>query len=336
MSTSAVHLEAEIGMFPVIDSTTDDWSTTYGLQTLVPAPDIWSNGTKAYYSHTRMSWPRCFVEYSGKLYATACVDQLEYGGGNDYTGLGLFARECHDDGSLGNLILCAPDAYVGVVGASLGNYVKDATLGDALTALCLFNGCWGGSTPNRAPSPWVVGWANDPNPVPQGTGGVALLGCEPITYWKSSLNGFRIWRPVNDVYPHWWWSQKTIDGGASWGNFVQTNLPNASSAGDGLVLPDGRFLLVSNPRDYTSPTNNQRDPLLLALFDRRSGVIVGCYAVWQGVSQVALWPSASKGGGCQYPGVHFDGTTIRIVADRAREDVLAAKILLSSLTTSGL
>jgi predicted neuraminidase len=51
----------------------------------------------------------------------------------------------------------------------------------------------------------------------------------------------------------------STDNGRTWTKPVRTNFPDATSKFSGVKLPDGRFLLVSNPHP------KRRDPLTLAV-----------------------------------------------------------------------
>jgi hypothetical protein len=146
----------------------------------------------------------------------------------------------------------------------------------------VFDNAMNNFPPKRLPSgEWMMSRRDGEQKVHFLVGGVA--GFDRWQSYPAAAYTVRAERPEE---PYWWLlpDNRTIvalyrdnsrsgflrrgfstDNGRTWTPAVQTNFPDATSKFSGVRLPDGRYLLVSNPRP------RRRDPLTLAV--SRDGLV---------------------------------------------------------------
>lgn len=292
-------------------------SVSFSAPTLVIPPQSTFSGTgDALQTGTRVTYPRCFAVHEGKLYLIGAVDQfVNTPALGDTLAIALFACECKDDGTIGPLFRVSSQSYTPMDDADLVNY--DAVLGPPLLERAILHGIWGGSHPDSAQLPWTM-WAKQ--------GGA--IYCEPTTIDIKGDGSYfvRLWRRLTAPDTRVW-GQYSRDGGTTWSDIRELDIPNSPSSLAGTRLPNGKIALVGN----MNTGETLRDPLYLALFDPDYCVRQSLYYVRQGVETVPTYPGEYKGGGAQYPGVWVGPTDLWVSYSIAKETIGVTRIPLSGL-----
>lgn len=313
--------EEQTGQVTEINSSANSWSTSTGPLVVVPPQTLpFQLSGVGDVNGSRISYPRTFVSYGGNLYLVAAVDQVAQGvtgAASFQAAVALVAVQCNTDGSIGAPFLVSPVGYAPQSGVTSIAY--SATLGPPLFAIANLNGTWGGSAPGQPASSWL-GW------VMQGGGQFT----EPATLLLTSdgLTLLRIWRKNNANNTGWLYVNKSTDGGRTWSKILRTNIPSAGTETTGLILADGRIVLIGNPQQVSGGT--QRDPLYIATFNGATGKANGVLAVRQGLANTPTYPNGSTGG-AQYPGVASDGTTLYISYSITKQSIGLTTIPIASL-----
>ncbi len=300
------------GQMCVVHSSADGWNTQTGPVAVLTPQSTYSGTGATDTIGTYISYPRHFVVYQNNLYIVCAVDSIA-ATGPQQLGLALIAALCNSDGTIGTPFQISVAAYSPLVGSP---YIYDPTLGPPILALANLYGMWGGSYPAQPASEWI-GW------IQQGSGFYA----EPDTIDIGGTALVRLWRPVTGVSTTFQWEQISNDGGVTWTELRQTNIPQAPSPTSGIRLSDGRILFAGNPVNQAVT----RDPLYLAIVADPNVGVSKLYAVRQGLSGVPVYAGTSKGGGAQYSGIDTDGTNIWISYSVAKENIGLTKIPISGL-----
>ncbi|MES2623023.1 MAG: exo-alpha-sialidase [Patescibacteria group bacterium] len=314
--TSSGTNEDGSGQLTVVKSSPDGGSTWSTTTVAVGSQSTFAAAGASYVNGSRITYPRSFVKYNGELYLVTAVDDVT--ASNNLTGSALLANKMNDDGTVGTVFRISTENYTPQSGFPTINY--DATLGPALFASAALYGNWGGSSIGNTPSSWT-GWITqygenftEPTTIDLNVSGTAL-----VRLWRKTTTTFVGFNSL--------WSQRSSNGGATWSPLSQTTIPNSPSSATGIRLPDGRIVLVGNPRDVTNP----RDPLYIALFNGTTGVVNNVYAVRQGLSANPVFPGTFKSGVIAYPDVAFDGTNLWVSYSIHKEDIGVTKIPLGGL-----
>lgn len=314
-SSSGTNEDAS-GQMTVVMSSTDGGLTWSAPTAAIPPQSTFTGTGASNVAGTRISYPRDFEIYGGKLYLVGAIDD-EIGSTSFPTGSALLAIECKDDGSIGTPFLISTATYTPQ--ATFPSYNYDPVLGPPLLVLSNNYGTWGGSYPGNQPSEWLGYIWQSGN-----------VWTEPATINLYSTGNilYRLTRQVTGSNQGVLFGQISGDNGGSWGSPLATTLPNSPSAVAMLRLTDGRVVVVGNPINGAVA----RDPLYIAVFNAGTGNILSApLAIRQGLSGIPVYPGTNKGGGAQYPGLWQMGDTLLISYDVAKETTWFTSVSISNI-----
>lgn len=287
--------EGSSGMITEVKSSVD--GRTWSAPHVVIAPPSPFNGKQV--AGRRISYPRAFVTYHRQLYLVAAIDQANgYGCCTNEQGEALVAVALHPDGSIGKPFRVSRAAYTPQKGSPA--YPYHARLSPHIFVLANNFGTWGGSAPGQPPSVWTgYGVAAD---------GTTLV--EPntirIRYHRRAL--FRLWRDEGKTGKFDLYKSISLDFGSTWSPAVPTDIPNSPSEATVATLKNGDIVVIGNALDRPQATDS-RDPLYLAVFNGKTGMLRHVYAVRQDVGAptynngVVCGPKG-KPCGAAYPGAY--------------------------------
>jgi hypothetical protein len=293
--SGAMRHEGSSGMITEVKSSTN--GRTWSAPIVVIAPPSPFNGKQT--AHRRISYPRAFVTYRRHLYLVAAIDQPNgYGCCTNEQGEALVAVALHRDGSIGKPFRVSRAAYTPRKGSPAYHY--NVRLGPHLFVLANNFGTWGGSAPGQPPSAWVgYGKAAD---------GTTMVEPNAIRLREHRRTLLRLWRDEGRTGQFLLYTSISKNFGATWSPALQTDVPNSPSEATIVKLKNGDVAIVGNALDQPHATAS-RDPLYLAIFNGKSGVLRHIYAVRQGVGApvynngVVCGPQG-KPCGAAYPGAY--------------------------------
>ncbi len=281
---------------------------------VVGSQSAWPSTGAAYEEGARITYPRNFQEYGGKIYIIASIDGTHGVTFASLTNLGLalVACEINASGTVGSLFRISTPAY----SPPSGTISYDATLGPPLLAYSQVFGTHGGSGPSQPAVEWAT-WATENS----------ISYVEPGTFYLDSehLRLFRFWRrittPDSRVY-----NSKSFDGGNSWTAILKTNIPDSPGVTTGVLLSDGRIAVVGNPVDGATV----RDPLYLAIFSH-DGTTNLVTAIRQGVTGTPTYAGTFKGGGASYPDAVQVGNYLYVGYSLQKETMGFSRVVIPGL-----
>ncbi len=142
------------------------------------------------------------------------------------------------------------------------------------------------------------------------------LGAIQPTFWESAPGKVHaLLRSTNG----WVWRSNSEDHGKTWTEMEQTDLPNNNSGIDGLLLDDGRLLLVYNP---VGDNWGERTPLDLAVSDDNG-------KTWESIAHLEDDPA--EGNEFSYPAIVKTEDGIAITYTWNRERIRAWQIPMDVL-----
>ncbi len=298
--TGTMRHEGSSGMITEVKSSADGrrWSAPQ----VVIAPPSPFDGKQV--AGRRISYPRAFVTYHRKLYLVAAIDQANgYGCCTNEQGEALVAVALHPDGSIGRAFRVSRAVYAPQKGSPA--YPYRARLSPHLFVLANNFGTWGGSAPGQPSSAWTgYGVAAD---------GSTLVEPNAIRIGWHSRTLFRLWRDEGKTGKFRLYRSVSRDFGSTWSPAVPTDIPNSPSEATITTLGNGDIAVIGNALDIPDAIAS-RDPLYLAVFSGKTGVLRHVYTVRQGVGAppykngVVCGPQG-KPCGAAYPGAFdFHGT----------------------------
>lgn len=287
--------EGSSGMITEVKSSTDGkhWSAPI----VVIAPPSPFNGKQT--ARRRISYPRAFVTYRRHLYLVAAIDQANgYGCCTNEQGKALVAVAMHSNGSIGKPFRVSRATYEPRKGSPAYRY--NARLGPHLFTLANNFGTWGGSAPGQPASAWTgYGRAAD---------GTTLVEPNAIELSRRPQRLLRLWRGEGKTGQFRLYTSISKDDGATWSPALPTDIPNSPSEATIVKLASGDIAVIGNSLDRPDAIAS-RDPLYLAVFSGRTGMLRHLYAVRQNVGEprykngVVCGPQG-KACGAAYPGAY--------------------------------
>jgi len=225
------------------------------------------------------------------------------------SGLGRLARKVNPDGSTGEIFWLTddpPDPKAEF--APLNDPGSDPAIAPTVEAINDYL-----AKPLNQPA-WDFVARND-GPLETGDGEDMV---EPSTYQRPDGSLVRLWR--DGGRRGFLYAQQSSDGGATWTEPQETNIPDSPSKTVSGTLPDGRVYVVGNQ------INGElfgRDPLTLAI--SRDGVNFEWAAAIRYGAPAVEFPDDGKGPGFQYPSVTFDGEEMVVTYSIGKEDVAVSR-----------
>lgn len=320
--SGALRQEGESGMITELKSSRDGKTWTQPRVVIAPASQF--DGDQR--AGRRISYPRAFVTYQDRLYLIAAIDQANgVGCCTNEQGEALVAVALHPDGSIGKPFRVSAQPYMPFPG--FPDYAFDPVRGPALFHHADVFGTWGGSAPGQPASAWVgYGVASD---------GTLLVEPNTIRLLHPAGKLLRLWRDEGKTQQFVLYAATSHDDGRTWSPAAPINVPNSPSETTLIQLSNGQIALVGNARDLPSATD-ARDPLYLAIFDGRSGVLEHVYAVRQGLG-AAKYPEHQMCGplgkpcGAGYPGAFEHAGKLYISYSVDKQTVWLAVVPLMGL-----
>ncbi len=288
-----------------------NWNAPFmvlGSQTAFP-----STGA-SYEEAARITYPRNFQEYGGKVYVVAAIDETHGAvlAGLTNLGLALVASEVNSNGLSGSLFRISTTAYTPPSGTI--NY--DGILGPPLLAYSILYGSHGGSGPLQPAVAWSVFITQN---------GINFAEPGTFPFEASGTKLFRIWRrvttPDNRLY-----LASSDNAGDSFSYISRLGIPDSPGATFGLRITNGQFAVIGNPIDGAV----NRDPLYLATFNS-DGSITNLSAIRQGLSGNPTYAGSGKNGGAQYPGAVQVGNYLYVAYSIAKESIGFSRVLIPGL-----
>lgn len=306
--SSAYTNEADSGMQTHIYFSTNMGVNWSAATVVVPSQSIWTN--VPYGSTTigqRISYPRDFQTHSGTNWLVCAVDHY-YTTAYREVGDALFACAVFTNQTIGTLYRISTNDYYQSNGypAVLPDF--NQPLSDLLMSNTIVFGHWGGRS-NVAPTTVWNHWVDYT--------GINVF-VEPTTFSAdgSRANLHRLWRSglMSDRL-HQSFSR---DSGATWTQINICQVPNAPTASTALRLSDGRFCIVTNPKDTTG---QDRDPLFMALTGVNSMTVTNVLAIRQGLVQTPTYAGWGKHGGASYASAVQAGTNLLVAYSLQKESL---------------
>ena len=253
-----------------------------------------------------------FAHVDGATYAIAEVadNQAKAPGETRVrNGLGRLARQVNPDGSTGDVFWLDGDPAEPLQGyPQFPDPQSDPALAPTATAIKNYL-----AQPLNKPA-WDFVARND-GPLETGDGEDMV---EPTTYQRPDGSLVRLWR--DGGRRGFLYAQQSTDGGATWTEPQQTNVPDSPSKTVSGMLPDGRVYMVGN---QTNEVAYGRDPLTLAI--SRDGVHFDWAAAIRYDAPNIEFPGKGKGKGYQYPSVTIDGDEMVVTYSIGKEDVAVSR-----------
>jgi hypothetical protein len=302
--------EDQSGEITEIISSNDRWATHTGPIIAIHPPSAFST---AIYAGMRISYPRAFVTSGGKLYLVAAIDQ-KTDGGDSQTGLALIGIECNPNGTLGTPFLISPASGYTPLPFTPA-YAYNPLLSPALFPAANIFGTWGGSQIGFPRSTWT-GFATDDHHDIFVEPSTAALSADQKTL-------LRLWRQTKGAAPTMMFSAVSHNGGASWSPITETTLPNQPSETTIIKLANSHIAVIGNPH------GQNRDPLYVATFNRKTGALIHIYSIISGASAPA-YPNGQTMG-FSYPGAYEAHGTLWISYSINKQQVGLSALPSSSL-----
>ncbi len=308
--------EGTAGQMTMLISSADGGDTWGDIIQACPPQDVFDLGdSTAQKAPSRITFPRGFVEYRGRLFIVIACDQFtaDY----IYAGIALFAVECFPDGTTGTIFRISDVAYTPKSGIAAIDY--DPVLGPPLYAYTRLYGAYGGTHPKSSGAD--TDWSNW-----QGRSNENTL-VKPSTVMLDPIAGkmARFWRLDKGPMNEWHFVQFSYDGGETWHLPIVTTIPNAPSSSHAVRLPDGRIALVGNPQDQNPDGTPRRDPVALWLMTPTL-TVQWVAAVVQGLSRTPVYPGDSKVGGGSYAAAWADARKIWVVYSTQKENIEVTRV----------
>jgi len=253
-----------------------------------------------------------FARAGGGLYAIAEVadnEAKDHGEVRVRTGLGRIARRIGAGGALGEIFWLRgepPEPKPGF--EPFNDPGRDPALAPTVEAIHAYL-----ARPLNQPA-WDFLARND-TPLETGDGEDMV---EPSTYRRPDGSLVRLWRDGGRrgfLYAQW-----STDGGRTWAEPEQTNIPDSPSKTVSGTLPDGRVYMVGN---QVNEKLYDRDPLTLAI-SRDGSRFDRAWAIRHDAPPVAF-KGKGKGPGFQYPAVAFLGHEMLVVYSVGKEDIAISR-----------
>ena len=253
-----------------------------------------------------------FAHVDGTTYAIAEVADNQAKQSGDIrvrNGLGRLARQVQADGTLGDIFWLDGDPAEPLQGyPQFPDPQSDPALAPTAAAIKAYL-----AQPLNKPA-WDFVARND-GPLETGDGEDMV---EPTTYQRPDGSLVRLWR--DGGRRGFLYAQQSADGGQTWTEPQQTNIPDSPSKTVSGMLPDGRVYMVGN---QVNGALYGRDPLTLAI--SRDGVHFDWAAAIRDDAPNIDFPGKGKGPGFQYPSVTLDGDEMVVTYSIGKEDVAVSR-----------